>query len=253
MESFFVSPKNVKNGRAEVIGEEFHHLAKVSRKKVGELIYLFDGTGKIYTAKIVKITKDNAECEILEENFMKGEIEVDLSVAQAILKNPERFEFAIEKLTELGVKRIIPLITERVITAKTPKDVSSNKVERWRRIVLSASKQSNRAMIPEVCEPLDFKNFISSSNEDKKIIFHEGERFERILLYDYLENLKNAKSILIAIGPEGGFSDEEIEFAISSGFELLSLGDRRLRSETASVVGAGVIVQFLISKAKERV
>ncbi len=253
MESFFISPKNVKNGRAEVTGEEFHHLAKVSRKKVGELIYLFDGTGKIYTAKIVKITKENAECEIIEENFMKDEIEVDLSVAQSILKNPERFEFAIEKLTELGVKRIIPLITERVISARTPKDVSLNKIERWRRIVLSACKQSNRAIIPEVCDPLDFKNFVSSSKEDKKIIFHEGKRFERILLYDYLEKLKNVDSILIAIGPEGGFSDEEIEFAISSGFEIVSLGDRRLRSETASVIGAGVILQFLISKTKERV
>ncbi len=253
MESFFVSPKNVKNGWAEVTGEEFHHLVKVSRKKVGELIYLFDGTGKIYTAKIVRITKENAECEIVEENFMKGEIEVDLSIGQAILKNPERFEFAIEKLTELGVKRIIPLITERVIPARAPKDVSSNKVERWRRIVLSACKQSNRAIIPELCEPLDFKNFISSSKEhSKKIIFHEGEQFERILLYDYLEELKNANSILIAIGPEGGFSDGEIEMAISSGFDLVSLGDRRLRSETASVVGAGVIIQFLISKARER-
>lgn len=254
MESFFVNPKNIKNGRAEIVGEEFRHLAKVSRKRVGELIYLLDGTGRIYTAKIVKIMRESAECEIVEENFMRGEIDVDLSVGQAILKNPGRFEFAIEKLTELGVKRIIPLITERVIPARFPEDVSPSKIERWRRIILSACKQSNRAIIPRFCDPLDFKNFVSSSGgNDKKAIFHEGEQFERILLYDYLEGLKNVNSILIAVGPEGGFSDEEVEIAVSFGFDVISLGDRRLRSETASVVGAGVIIQFLMSKAKERI
>lgn len=251
MESFFVNPANIKNGRAEIDGDEFHHLARVSRKKVGELIYLFDGTGRIYTARIVKITRESAECEIVEENFMKGELPVNLSVAQAVLKNPERFEFAIEKLTEIGVNRIIPLITERVIPAKSPEDISPNKMERWRKIIFSACKQSNRAIIPELCKPVNFKNLLSTFGEhDKKIIFHEGENFKRILFYDYLDELKNAGSILIAIGPEGGFSDGEIEMAISFGFDVISLGDRRLRSETASVIASGIIAQFVISKTK---
>ncbi len=253
MESFFVNAGSVRNGKAEVKGEEFHHLARVLRKNVGDMVYLFDGTGKIYTARIVRITDEKAECEIVEESFMKGEIEVELCVAQAILKNTDRFEFALEKLTELGVKYIIPLVTERVISAKSPLDISNRKIERWKKIILSACKQSNRALIPELGEPVDFKNLISVAEEyERKIVLHESENFKRILFYDYLNELEKVNSILIAIGPEGGFSDAEVEMAISAGFDVISLGERRLRSETASIVGAGVIVQFLISKLKTK-
>ncbi len=252
MESFFIEPRNIKKGLAFVNGEEFHHLVRVLRKKVGELIYLFDGSGKIYTAKIVKITKENAECEIIEENFMRGELDVEIAVGQAILKNPERFEFALEKLTEIGVRQIIPILTERVIVSKNPKDISPNKIERWRKIILSACKQSNRALIPELFEPVAFEEFISLEKYEKKIIFHESEvnSLNRILLHDYLKNLKSVKSILLAIGPEGGFTDDEVKEAVESGFDVVSLGCRRLRSETSSIVSTGVIAQFFISETK---
>ncbi|MEN3038643.1 MAG: RsmE family RNA methyltransferase [Candidatus Kryptonium sp.] len=248
MESFYIDPRNVKNNIAKVEGEEFHHLARVSRKKKGELIYLFDGSGKIYTAKIINITHDEAECEIIAEEFMKGELETDISIAQAFLKSPERFEFAIEKLTELGVKRIIPIVTERVVSVKDPKYISPNKIDRWKRIILSACKQSNRALLPELCEPIYFKKFIQGFKEyERKIIFHESDVYGRVLLWNYLADLKNAKSILVAIGPEGGFTDEEIKIAVEFGFDVVSLGERRLRSETASIIGVGVIVQFFLS------
>lgn len=253
MESFYIEPGNIKNGFGEVVGEEFFHLVRVSRKRKGELIYLFDGTGKIYTARIVNIGRDKAECEIVSEDFMKGEIDEDVAIAQAVLKNLERFEFALEKLTELGVKHIIPLITERVVSAKSPKDISQNKIERWKRILISACKQSNRALIPELCEPVGLKSFIPEAKAyDKKIILHEGDNFQRFLLYDYAEHLKDAKSILVAVGPEGGFTDEEVELAVKSGFDVVSLGERRLRSETASIVGVGMLIQFLISKKSNR-
>ncbi len=249
MESFYIEPENIKNGFGEVVGEEFFHLAHVSRKRKGELIYLFDGTGKIYTARIVDISRDKAKCEIISEDFMKGELEEDLTIAQAILKSSERFEFALEKLTELGVKRIIPLVTERVVSAKSPKDVSRNKIERWKKIILSACKQSNRALIPELCEPVDLKNLIFTAKAyDKKLILHEADNFKRLLLCDYIEGAENSKSILIVVGPEGGFTDEEVKLAVESGFEVVSLGERRLRSETASIIGVGIFVQFLISK-----
>ncbi|CUU08752.1 16S rRNA (uracil1498-N3)-methyltransferase [Candidatus Kryptobacter tengchongensis] len=251
MESFYIDPKDIKNGVVEIKGEEFHHLARVSRKRVGELIYLFDGGGKIYTAKIVNITREKAKCEIIAEEFMKGEIDVDIAVAQAILKNPERFEFAIEKLTELGTKCIIPLITERVIPAKSLEDISRNKIERWKKIILSACKQSNRALIPKLCEPVDFKSFVTEFTEyDKKVIFHESDEFKRILLYNYLERMKGVNSILVATGPEGGFTSEEIKLAVNSGFDVISLGERRLRSETASIIGVGVLIQFFIASKR---
>lgn len=252
MESFYIDPKDIKNGIARVKGEEFHHLVRVSRKRIGELIYLFDGSGKIYTAKIVNVTREEVECEIIVEEFMKGEIDIDITVAQAILKNPERFEFVLEKLTELGVKYIIPLITERVIPARSPEDVSQNKIERWMKIIISACKQSNRSLIPKLFKPFDFKNFFSEFTEyDKKIIFHEGNEFKRILLYDYLEQMKSANSVLIVTGPEGGLTNEEVKLAVESGFDVISLGERRLRSETASIVGVGVLVQFLISSKRK--
>ncbi|CUT01109.1 RsmE family RNA methyltransferase, partial [Candidatus Kryptobacter tengchongensis] len=171
--------------------------------------------------------------------------------AQAILKNPERFEFAIEKLTELGTKCIIPLITERVIPAKSLEDISRNKIERWKKIILSACKQSNRALIPKLCEPVDFKSFVTEFTEyDRKVIFHESDEFERIPLYNYLERMKGVNSILVATGPEGGFTSEEIKLAVNSGFDVISLGERRLRSETASIIGVGVLIQFFIASKR---
>lgn len=230
MESFYIEPGNIKNGFGKVVGDEFFHLVRVSRKRKGELIYLFDGTGKIYTARIVDIGRDKAECEIISEDFMRGEVDENVAIAQAILKNLERFEFALEKLTELGVKHIIPLITERVVPAKSPKDISRNKIERWKKIILSACKQSNRALIPELSEPISFESFILTSEMyEKKIILHEGANFKSSLFYDYIGQLGDISSILIAVGPEGGFTDEEVELAVKSGFDVVSLGERRSR------------------------
>lgn len=248
MESFYIDPRNVRNNIARIEGEEFHHLVRVSRKRIGELIYLLDGSGKIYTAKIIGITRDRAECEIIGEEFMKGGLDADIAIAQAFLKSPERFEFAIEKLTELGVKRIIPTVTERVVPVKDPKDISPNKIDRWKKIIVSACKQSNRALLPELCEPVDFKKFVHEFKEyERKIILHESDVCKRVLLWNYLEDLRNVKSILVATGPEGGFTDEEIKIALEFGFDVVSLGERRLRSETASVVSVGVLVQFFLS------
>jgi 16S rRNA (uracil1498-N3)-methyltransferase len=248
MESFLVDPKNIRNGLAKIEGEEYHHLAHSLRKRVGERILLFDGSGKVYTATITKITKEYAECEIIDESFMLGEIEAEIAVAQAILKNTDRFEFAIEKLTEIGVKRIIPLITSRVISPKS-------KTDRWRKIILSACKQSNRAIIPEIDEPVEFDEFLEISSEfEIKIIFHESEsmEFKRSFLFDHLKKIENANSIILAVGPEGGFTEDEISKAVGFGFEVISLGQRRLRSETASIVGAGVIAQFIFANLKRK-
>ncbi len=248
MESFFVDPKNIRNGLAKVQGEEYHHLAHSLRKKVGEMVLLFDGSGKIYKAMIIKITKEYAECEIIDEDFMPGEIELEIAVAQAILKNMDRFEFAIEKLTELGVKRIIPIITSRVISPRS-------KIDRWRKIILSACKQSNRAIIPEIDEPVEFDKFLEISGSfEIKIIFHESEstEFKRSFLFEHLKKIENANSIILAIGPEGGFTEDEVSKAMRFGFEIVSLGQRRLRSETASIVGAGVIAQFIFANLKRK-
>jgi 16S rRNA (uracil1498-N3)-methyltransferase len=169
-------------------------------------------------------------------------------VAQAILKNTDRFEFAIEKLTEIGVKRIIPLITSRVISPKS-------KTGRWRKIILSACKQSNRAIIPEIDEPVEFDEFLEISSEfEIKIIFHESEsmEFKRSFLFDHLKKIENANSIILAVGPEGGFTEDEISKAVGFGFEVVSLGQRRLRSETASIVGTGVIAQFIFANLKKK-
>lgn len=248
MESFYVDPKDIKNGIAKVKGEEFHHLVRVSRKREGELVYIFDGSGKIYVSKILKITSTEAECEIIQEEYMKGEVNIDVVVAQAILKKPDRFEFAVEKLTEIGVKRIVPLITERVIPARTPKDIPQNKIERWKKIILSASKQSNRSLIPELCEPIEFEKFVERfAKFEVKVLLHERLDSDKFLLYEYLKKLGNFNSIVIVTGPEGGFSNEEVDLAIKFGFDIVSLGERRLRSETASIVAMGVLMQILSS------
>lgn len=241
MEYYYTPKENVSENSLVIDGDEAEHLNKVLRKSTGEEIYVTDGQKNVYKTVIENISKSKIDCKIVEKYFDLNEPKIQIKLYQSILKNPARFEFVIEKATELGVYEVNPIITETVVNKK--RDKSANKLNRWQSIALSAMKQSQRCYLPFVNHPQNFDEAVKSCNTEIKIIAHE-----KVDMNDsvptlskggqggFIPDLAQSKSISVFIGPEGGFTDKEIELALSNGFKLLNLGKRKYRSETAAIV-----------------
>jgi len=228
MHRFFTTKEQLPN----LIGSDVHHLRDVLRMKVGDSLELLDGSGKIYTAKISEIEKNKITCEIISSKQEESEPKVKVTIAQSLPK-ASKMDLIIEKCTELGVHQIIPMQTERTI-AKSPK------LDRWKKIAKEAVEQSGRAIIPAISPLTDFQEVLKMRNQ-----------FELALIPWELEknnSLKQALTtyrpnhLLILIGPEGGFSQKEIELAKEAGFTPISLGKRILRTETAGIAVLSAIM-----------
>jgi len=235
MDCFYVAPQNVQEKVLTINGDEHKHLSRVLRKKVADIILAVDGTGNTYEVEIATITHLAAQCRILRSFFRLYEPDVTVTLAQAILKNPAKFDFLVEKTTELGVCQIIPMMTERVVA-------KSAKVERWQHIALAAMKQSCRSVLPKIFPLSKFDDVLSCSKEfELKLIPHEQTESTQFIS-SVIEQDERAKSILLLIGPEGGFTDDEVKKAILHGFIPVSLGKRRLRAETAGIVATAFAI-----------
>lgn len=215
--------------------EESMHAVKVLRLKSGDEIFMVDGKGGLFRSKIVLAHQKHCEFQIIEqlENPEKRNYQLHLAIAPT--KNIDRFEWFIEKATEIGVDQITPVITkfsERKII----------KPERLEKIIVSASKQSLKAKFP-VLNPLSsFNDFVSNNESSQKFIAHCRPNDDKKLLQSACQK---AKDVLIFIGPEGDFSQDEVDMAIDHyKYEAISLGESRLRTETAGVIACAT-VQFV--------
>lgn len=234
MPRFFVS----KDQFPIITGSDIHHLKDVLRMKIGDQLELLDGTGKVYHAEISKITRDKIACKILSEKIEDTDSKIKVTIAQALPKG-RKMDFMIEKCTELGVHRIIPIITERSVAKST-------KLERWQKIAKESAEQCGRAIIPEIAPLTKLEEVLKLRNQfdlgltpwelEKKISLKQA-------LKDFLISqspniqipITQSPNILILIGPEGGFSQKEIESAEQAGFTPITLGKRILRTETAGI------------------
>jgi len=237
MEYYFTSKRNVKEDTLRIAGDDFKHLSKVLRKKSGDLIWVTDGERNLYKSVIEIIDKDSIICRIIEKSYNINEPEIKVTLFQSLIKNPARFEFTVEKSVELGVYEINPLITEHVIGRER------DKTKRWQSIALSAMKQSRRCYLPEVKHPVNFAEAVSlPKKEDLKIIADE-RIFSGTIYADELKSIiRKNRNISIFIGPEGGFTNEEIETAVNAGFVTVNLGVRKYRSETAATALLSLIL-----------
>ncbi len=204
------------------------YLFNVLRCAEGENILILDGMGRSFSAKIV----DKNHIEILEENEQLKEDKLNLILCQALLKG-EKMDFIIQKATELGVLKIIPFISERCVIKKT------NKIERWRRIAKEASEQSGRLTIPDIDSIKNFDELLASINNG--ILFWEKAK---ISLVDVFFELSLSEPIFLIVGPEGGFSSDEVSRALKKEIKIASLGNRILRADTAAIVSLS-LVSFL--------
>ena len=209
---------------------EAHHLAHVLRMRPGDQTVIFDGAGGEALAEIVQLSPAAAELKILERRAAVTETLFPVTVASAVPKG-DRFRSMVEKLTELGVQRLVPIITRRSVV-----DPREGKLDRLRQTIVEASKQCGRSRLMELDAPTNWTPFLANrSPEERFLIAHpSGEPWDPA-------KHRLDRPVNVAIGPEGGFTDEEVAAACAAGGELVSLGPRILRIETAAVALAGLL------------
>ena len=216
------------NQKLEISEEESRHIRKVLRKKNGEKINLTDGQGFLYVAELINVNKKMCEVKVVEK-IQKDSHSYNLHIAIAPTKNIQRFEWFLEKATEIGINQITPIICDKSERKKL-------KLHRSNRIILSAMKQSLKFHLPKLNDPISFSDFISQKFQSNKFIAYCrcDQRMK-------LNKQSLDKDILVLIGPEGDFTDSEINDAMQSNFKTISLGINRLRTETAGVYVANAI------------
>lgn len=238
-ESFFVQPKNVHGDELILAEEETHHLSRILRKNKGDIIWVVDGEGTGYEVKILHISQNNVRGKIIKTRRRIGESVAEVSLAQAVLKG-ERFDWLVEKATEIGVRKIIPFTSDNAVTVAGPQ-----KINRWKRIAIASMKQSGRSIFPDITSAMSFKQVMGlGSNCNYRLIAHAGPESTSVNAVESKHQITTHKALLV-VGPEGGFTKEEIEQAVECGFHPVTLGPRRLRAETAGVVFLSLVLSKL--------
>ncbi len=237
MARFPISNKNISNQEAIITGSDYKHIVKVLRLKPGDEVLLFDETSYEHVGKIVEINKTEIRVEIRTSTEVKVESDTEITLLQGIPKG-SKMDVIIEKATELGVNAIVPVITERSQVRET------NKALRWQRIASESSKQCGRVTAPTIHEVIGFDDCgIYCRGSDLRIICYERSKTK---LSDYIKSASQPPTaVIIFIGPEGGFSESEINLATEWGFSPVGLGPRIMRTETASVVAVAILQSML--------
>lgn len=239
MHKFFIDKKNISGEKLYITGDDVNHINKVLRLNAGNNILVCDGYGHEYTSKIIDINKKEIICKIIDEFDNLSEPPVMVTLFQGLPK-AQKMEYIIQKSVEIGIFKIQPVITQRVVVKTDGKDIT-NKLQRWRRISEEAAKQSNRGIIPEVPEPIAFEEAIEAVKSlDLSIVPYEKEKatgLKKILQYK-----QNVKNVGVMIGPEGGFDELEIDKCIKAGVIPVTLGPRILRTETAGIAALSMIL-----------
>ena len=255
-ERYFLSERRelLAEGRAVLTDSEARHLIRVMRTKIGDEALLFDGSGKEYRGRVERIGRDEVELAVLETRAPENDPEIELTMAVALPKG-DRQKWLIEKLTELGVRRYIPLAVERADIS-----VDENVLSRLRRQVIEASKQCGRVRLMEILPeagrreiaaqfPFEDPSSPQNANETLRILAHpiSDGAFGQRSFTDFLEQFRangTPKKILLVIGPVGGFTDAEVQSAVDDGWPLLDLGRQVYRVETAAITAAALFLHL---------
>ncbi len=236
MTRFHIRPEAVTGDRVTFDAEETHHLARVLRLRPGAVVQTVDGRGHEFTVRLTRINTQRADGEVLSRGLRRSESPLDLTLVQGIPKG-EKLDVIIRMATELGVARVIPLIGERTI-ARTEPGRPSPRLTRWQRVAKEAAKQSGRAVIPEVQAPLTLAEWLAKPRAPGLFLclWEEAET----PVATVLPPAPIERAILV-VGPEGGFTEEEVLSLRSAGALVAGLGPRILRSETAGPVGLALL------------
>ena len=227
----------VSGNRAALTGEHADHLIRVLRARLGQEFEIATGPS-VRLGKIATIGDHRVEFELGEEVPASGILRITLALS--IFKF-DRMEWAIEKCTELGVQRMVPLIASR--TDSHLASASIRRVERWRRLATQASEQCRRDLVPRIDDPVKFKDLVTLPGQ--RIVLSESER--NLALKEALNPL-HADDIILAIGPEGGWTDRELQSFAQNGWVSASLGTTILRAETSAIAATAIAISELTSR-----
>ena len=241
IDDFFYATYDCFQGDSVIIwGDEAHHILHVVRKQVGDEVVVVDGDGGWYRVRLKQFEKNSVTGIILERKYNVGEPEYELTLGIALIKHRNRFETMLEKLAELGVHSIVPMQTART------ERVSFNE-KRAQKILIAAMKQCRRSRLVQLHHVSPFNEIIENSSSDALFICHEKQEPADNIVRVLSNHMKN-RQLLILLGPEGGFSDAEMAWAIRNNIRPVSLGPRRLRAETAAISAASAVM--LIKEAR---
>ena len=242
MPKYFTEPENIKDGFIEIFSDEAKHILNVMRMEIGDTLTICDGQSNDYLCRICETGKNCLKAKIEETTKSESEPKTKITLYQGLPKS-DKMELIIQKCVEIGVCRIVPVITERAVVKIEKGAKEGKKTERWQKIAESAAKQSGRGIIPAVERPMKFKDAIEEVVKNgEAIIPYENEKDRG--LKEFVKNSK-AENIGIFIGPEGGFDTKEIEFAVENGVMSVTLGKRILRTETAGIVTSAIVLYEL--------
>ncbi len=242
MPKFFIDKENIKDEKITITGGDAVHIAKVLRTEVGETLTLCDGCGTDFLAKVTACSKDSVSLDILDVLPCLSEPKVLVTLFQGIPKQG-KMDYIIEKCTELGISRIVPVATARSVVKISDKKSEEKKLERWRKIASESVKQCGRGRIPEICNVMNVAEAIEFSKQlDLTIAAYECETETSI---KSVLSANSPKSVGIFIGPEGGLDDKEVRKFYDADIKTVTLGKRILRTETAGhTVLATVMYEF---------
>ncbi|MFA4904982.1 MAG: 16S rRNA (uracil(1498)-N(3))-methyltransferase [Candidatus Margulisiibacteriota bacterium] len=241
MNRFYVPTNQIKGDQVTIVGSDVNHIKNVLRLKTGDKFEVFDGSQKAYLCELKEFNREYILGKVISELKKDTEPKIKVTLAQCLLKG-KKMDLVIQKAVELGVYKIIPVVSERSVP--DIKEKEANKISHWQAIAKEAAEQSGRTLVPDISALLSFEELLKlGKNFDLALIPWELE--SKISLKDKLKEPRRLAAGLVAIGPEGGFSNEEISKAGSAGFQAVSLGRRILRAETAAISTLANIYFFL--------
>ena len=237
---FYAPPEAFGNDGTSVAlsADETQHLRNVLRLKVNDEAYVFDGAGHEYRGEIAAISRDRADIRIVQEVAASAaESDLNLTMAVALLKG-EKFDLVVQKLTELGVTSVIPILTARADVRLRSEDDADHKLVRWRRIVMEATKQCGRARLMTIESPIALDPFVNRGDGALRLMFAEREGES---LSDIVSSQREPENVTALIGSEGGWTDDEISQARNAGWQIVTLPGRIMRAETAAIACAALL------------
>ncbi|HVF56535.1 MAG TPA: 16S rRNA (uracil(1498)-N(3))-methyltransferase [Pyrinomonadaceae bacterium] len=242
---FYAPPQSFARDGARVAlsVEESRHLRDVLRLRAGEEVFVFDGDGREFSCVVEDVGGRGALTLAVGARVeaLRPESPLSLTLAVALLKG-EKFDLVVQKATELGASLIAPVITRRADVRLRDAGDAARRAERWQRLALEAAKQSGRARVPSVATPISFASLVTNEHsppDEMRLMFSErgGHGLKEISV----EHTSAARSVTALVGPEGGWDDEEIAHARTSGWTVVTLGGRTLRAETAAITVAALL------------
>ena len=242
---FFLDSSQISDGQVRLDRYAAYQVARVLRHRPGQQVVVLDNTSNQHLVELVKVHTSETTGRVLESAPSTGEPRVAVTLYQALLKS-QKFEIALQKGVELGVSRFVPVTCERSIVAVRDHGRERTKLERWRRIILEAAEQSERGRLPGLSDPSPFRDACGSASGPAVILWeHESRTGLERGLRELRERHGGLNSLAVFVGPEGGYTESEVEYAETKDIIPVSLGPRVLRAETAGMAAVAAAMFHL--------